>query len=485
MNNAIYNPAIEKPRAKNARAVPARLPESFRFPLVLVLLHLPLGFFLYYGSTLALLHPIVVFMLGMRAAFSTEEKLEIPAQFAAYIIGAEVLWRMAEVPIFWEFGKYGAAAILITALIRRKLWKIPPFATFYFLLLIPASLIPIVQYSLEKSKGTLSSIMSGPFLLMVSCWFFSHLKLNHLQIRKLLLAMIIPLMSVALSTLFFTVTTEDIQFNGESNFATSGGFGPNQVSSMLGLGAFLCIACFLLFKNTLNYAIYFGVLAVLFSAQSVLTFSRGGMYNAVGAVLLIIVFKMGNLKDGIRRLVPLLAISAVFLLVVFPYLNDFTGGALQERFEDTDPTKRGDIVEADMKIFASSPVLGVGVGNAYAERAKYMDGKAMSHTEFSRLVSEHGSLGLLALVALGLMILANFGKQSSSFGRAFVAGAAGWSILFMLNAGMRLAGPSLVIGMIYLTILDFRTKKADLDEYEKRPPRLRNAAAPSKTGGEL
>ena len=485
MNNALYNPAIEKPGAKYAGAVSARLPESFKFPLVLVLLHLPLGFFLYYGSTFALLHPLGVFLLGMRAAFSTEEKLERSAQFAAYIIGAEVLWRMAEVPIFWEFGKYGAAAILITALARRKLWKVPPFATFYFVLLIPASLIPVIQYSLEQSKGTISSIMSGPFLLMISCWFFSHLKLNHLQIRKLLLAMIIPLMSVALSTLFFTVTAEDIQFTGESNFATSGGFGPNQVSSMLGLGAFLCIACFLLFKNTVNYAVYFGALAILFTAQSVLTFSRGGMYNAIGAVLLIVVFKMGNLKDGIRRLLPLLVISVVFMLVVFPFLNDFTGGALQERFEDTDPTKRGDIVEADMKIFASSPVLGVGVGNAYAERAKYMDGKAMSHTEFTRVISEHGSFGLLALVALGLIILANFRKQSSSFGRAFVAGAAGWSILFMLNAGMRLGGPSLVLGMIYLTVMNFRAKKNRPEQMEKRPPRLRNAAIPPKTGEEL
>lgn len=456
MEHAVYSSTVDNKIITHRGLVSARSDSFPPFPVLFVLLHIPLGVVLYNTGLFGLLHPIAAFGFGMRAAIRRDWSLDRAGYFAAYIIGSEIIWRMAKVPIFWEFGKYGAAVILVTALVRRKMWNVPPFAAIYFALLIPGALIPLTQYSLSESKEMLSSIMSGPFLLSISCWYFSNLELDWKRVRKYMLAMVVPLVSAAVATVVYTVTASDIQFNGESNFATSGGFGPNQVSSMLGLGAFLCVASLLLFKNSRWYMMYLGIAAILFTAQSVLTFSRGGMYNAVGAILLIIIFQLVDLRSGIRRLIPVVGLSLVFLLFVFPYLNDFTGGALQERFEDTEPTKRGDIVETDLKIFAAYPILGVGVGNAYAERAKYMDEKAMSHTELSRLAAEHGSFGLLALAFLGLMILVNFRRQSSTFGRALAAGFAAWSIFFMLNAGMRLAAPSFVFGMIYLTVANLQ-----------------------------
>lgn len=448
----LQNPGTRNPNYM--KLVSKQAHDNFKLPLLLILLHIPLGIFLYNAGSLGLLHPFAALVIGMRRALLKEVRLESVAVVAAYIVGVEVLWRMAAVPVFWEVGKYFGALIMITALVRRGLWQIPAFPIFYFVLLMPAVLLTISQFNLNEAKGIISSTMSGPFFLMISCWFFSYLKLTRPQIRNLLLALIIPLLSVAVTTLFYTVTTPDIEFSGESNFATSGGFGPNQVSSMLGLGAFLCVACFLLFKNNFYYSLFFGVLALLFTSQSVLTFSRSGMYNAVGAILLIVIFQMQNLKDGIRRLIPIAGIAIIFMLVVFPYLDNFTGGALQDRFEDRGTSKRGDIVETDIKIFIENPAFGVGVGNAYTERAKFLEYKAMSHTEFGRVVAEHGLFGVLSIFALVLMIVINFRKQDSTFGRALVVGLVGWSMLFMLNAGMRLAAPSLILGMIYLTTIN-------------------------------
>lgn len=459
MNQPIVLQNSGSRKASYMKIVSKQAQDNFKLPLLLILLHIPLGIFLYNAGPLGLLHPLAVLVIGMRRALLRTEKLESVAQIATYIVGVEVLWRMASIPVFWEIGKYGSALIMITALLRRRLWKIPVFPVFYFALLMPAILLTYLQYNLNETRSIISSTLSGPFLLLISCWFFSNLKLTRPQIRNLLLVLIIPLLSVAVTTLFYTVTTPDIEFGGESNFATSGGFGPNQVSSMLGLGAFLCVASFLLFKNNFYYVLFFGVLTILFMSQSVLTFSRGGMYNAVAAILLIIVFQVRNLKDGIRRLLPVAGIVIIFLLVVFPYLDDFTGGALQDRFEDSSTSKRGDIVETDIKIFLENPVLGVGVGKAYTERAKYLEYKAMSHTEFGRVVAEHGFFGLLSLIALMMIIIYNFRKQDSIFGKALVAGLVGWSMFFMLNAGMRLAAPSLILGMIYLTVINipFRT----------------------------
>jgi O-antigen ligase len=440
---------------------------EFKFPLLLVLLHVPLGLILYNTGSFALIHPIGAFVIGMRYALIGGEKLERVAHFAAYIVGAEILWRMAGIPIFWEFGKYGAACIMIAALIKRRFWSIPAFALFFFAMLIPAAFVTLVENSLFDARNMISFNLSGPFFLFISCWFFSHLKLDELQIRKLLIAAIVPLFCVAVTTLFYTVTTEEIEFNGESNFATSGGFGPNQVSAMLGLGAFLCFACFLLFKNTFEYKLFFGLVGLLLVAECVLTFSRGGIYNAIGALILIVAFQLRDIKANVRRILPVIAIVVLFVIIVFPLLDNFTGGALEERFEDKDSTGRLEIVDADFKIFINNPLLGVGLGNAYAARQEYLyPKKAVSHTEFSRLTAEHGIFGIFAILSLILMIVFNLRRQTSVIGKALTAGLIAWSCLFMMNAGMRLAAPSLILGMIYLCIENSRNHRSNLSRFE-------------------
>ena len=468
MNHALDALEGESRKTKYVPPISSRMMNAFKLPYLLIVLHVPLGMFLYNAGSLALIHPLGVLFIGMRRALRVEEKLERVALIPAYIVGAEILWRMAGVPVFWEFGKYGSAFIMITALVRRNMWKMPAFPVFYFVLLLPACFIAFAQNGLSQGQNVVSFNLSGPFLLLVSCWFFSHVEIGERKIRQLFVALIVPLVSVLVTTLFYTVTAPEIEFNGESNFATSGGFGPNQVSAMLGLGAFLCLGGFLLFKNALEYTVFFVVWAMLFAAQSVLTFSRGGMYNAAGAVLLIIVFQLRNFSKNVRKLLPLAVIFAIFLLLVFPFLDDFTGGALQERFEDSDPTGRVDIVEADLRIFNENPILGVGLGGADNARRKYLNSrKAISHTEYSRLLAEHGIFGLLALGAVVLMIIFNFRKQTTSFGKAFVAGVLAWSLLFMLNAGMRLAAPSFILGLIHLTVMNFQMRSVRRRPVEK------------------
>jgi hypothetical protein len=462
MNTAVYRPNSDSRVPTYLEFAQNEIPTEFKFPLLLVLLHLPLGLVLYNSGSAALIHPLALFVVGMKRALIAEEKLEKVAHIVTYIIGVEILWRMAGIPVFWEFGKYASACIMITAIVTRRQWSIPVFAIFYFAMLLPAMFVTVVENDLNEAKNMISFNLSGPFFLFVSCWFFSHLRLNELQIRKLLIAAIVPLMCVAVTTMLYTVSTADIEFNGESNFATSGGFGPNQVSAMLGLGVFLCFACLLIFKNTLEYKLFFGLTGLLLVAQCVLTFSRGGIYNAIGAILLIIAFQLRDTKTSIKRLIPVVIIAVLFLVVVFPALNNFTGGTLEARFEDKETSGRMEIVEADLKIFMNNPLLGVGLGNATWARQEYLSTqKAASHTEFSRLTAEHGIFGVLAILSVVFMAAFNFKKNESIFGKAFIAGLIVWSCLFMLNAGMRLAAPSLILGMIYLVVVKSGWQKSD------------------------
>ncbi len=435
---------------------------QFKLPLLLTLLHIPLGILLYRAGAAAIIHPYAVVLLGLYWAFQRKEKLEKVAWIVAYIIGVEVLWRMAGLSIFWEFGKYGAAAIMVIALLRRGCRKMPILPLLYFIFLLPSCILTLTLYDFKYTREMLSFNMSGPFLLFVSCWFFSHLKVDWSQIKTLVFTIIVPLSSVAVTTLFYTATTADIQFNTESNHATSGGYGPNQVSAMLGLGVFLCASSYLLFKNKFQDNLYLGILTVLFAAQSVMTFSRGGMYNAVGALVIVALFQMRNPGQGIKRLLPIVGIALIFLMMVFPYLNNFTGGKLEERFDESDSTGRIEIVESDFQIFSDNPFLGVGVGESSVERGKITQVPSASHTEFARIVSEHGIFGIFSLLMLGLMLIYNLKRQNSVEGKAMVAGLVVWSVLFMLNAGMRLAAPSFILGLSFLTITNFQSGKGNL-----------------------
>lgn len=424
-----------------------------RLTLLIVLVHVPLGVILYSSGFVSIIHPIMVFLIGMYWAIRKRYGLDRVAIAVGYLIGAEVLWRMARVPVFYEFGKYGTSAILIVALlVRIPRIKVPVLPLLYFVALVPACFVTLAVFSPSEARASLSFNMSGPLLLAVSCWFFYHSNFTVTQLRRFTFAVIIPIVSVATSTLFFTVTLDDIQFNTESNFSTSGGFGPNQVSSILGLGVLFALGSLVLFKNSAKMKFLLGAAALLFAAQGVMTFSRGGIYNAVGALLVLILFQVRNFSEAAKRVIPLAALTVIFIWFVFPLLNDFTGGKLQERFEDTGTTNRFEIMQSDTQMFVENPILGVGVGVSRNYRKQFLGFGAASHTEFSRLIAEHGSLGVLALICLSAAVFVNIKNQRSVLGRSLIAGVAVWSVLYMLNTGMRLAAPSVLLGLTFIAI---------------------------------
>lgn len=439
---------INRPRGLEERAT-----REFRLIVLATLLHLPLGILLYNIGPLALLHPLIVFVLGLNWAIRKQCRMGQVALSIGYLIGSEVLWRMAQIPVPWEFGKYGSAVIIIVALMRRNGHRIPPLPLIYFIALLPSCVLTLLAFDFNESRDVLSSSLSGPLLLLLSCWFFANTRMTLPELRRLGISILIPLISVSCVTLFYTVSANEINFTQESNFATSGGFGPNQVSSMLGLGCFVALLILIIFRNNTSYKIYFALAALLCTAQSVMTFSRGGIYNALVAILAVTLWELRKPAHSWRRLAPVVVAAALFLLLVFPVLDNITGGSLQERFVDVGTTKREDIATTDFRIYYENPLLGIGVGLAYDYREQLLGYKAMSHTEFSRLLSEHGTFGLVALLSLIGMSFINLKRQPSNLGRALVIGATAWSVMFMFNAGMRLGAPSFIWGLTFVTIV--------------------------------
>ena len=425
-----------------------------RFILVFWVLHIPLGLALYMAGSIGATHPLLVLAVGMYLAVKKSEPIYKVAIVVAYLVSAEVLWRMAQTPVLWEFGKYGSVLIMTTALLTRGIRQHAAPALIYFAVLIPSCFLTLAEYSLNDAKGHLSFNMSGPLSLAVFCVFFANTRLTRIQLKNLLIVAMAPVISVACVTFFFTASAESIRFSTESNLFTSGGFGPNQVSAALGLGAFFAISVLVMFKQQEKYQkILVAVLATFFAMQCIMTFSRGGIYNAIGASLLLLVFHFQNVSEGIKRTVPLAILGLIFMLLIFPALDRFTGGKLQERFSETGTTNRAEIVDSDFAIFFDNPVLGIGVALSSSSREEYIGFRSASHTEFTRLISEHGSFGILAILCILFAVLINFRRQDSILGRALVVGFAAWSFFFMINAGMRLAAPSFVFGLTFVTIV--------------------------------
>lgn len=445
------------------------LSKYFWILLLVSVAHLPLGLVIYSAGSFALVHPIAVLCFGLYWALDREVPLERVAFVMAYLVGAEVLWRMAQVPVYWEFGKYGSALIAIVALIRRENYVIPKLPLIYFAVLIPGCAFAFYERSLSAAQEVVSTQISGPFFLAIACWFFSYCTFDQFKLRNLLFTIIVPLLSVAFATFFFTISNDEITFTGESNFATSGGFGPNQVSAMLGLGVFVSFASLLIFQNPLRVQVYLMIAAILFAAQSVMTFSRGGIYNAIGAIVVVILLEIQRPSMAAKRAIPLIASAFVFVALIFPILDNYTGGMLGDRFDDTNTTSRLEIAQSDIRLLLENPMYGVGVGNSADSRSRFLDRSAMSHTEFSRLLSEHGILGVLALLMLILMLVVNFRKQRTVMGRAFAAGCAVWCCLFMTNVAMRLAAPSFVWGLMYATIAVIGPVRRDSQQKDGLP----------------
>jgi hypothetical protein len=413
--------------------------------------HIPLALAMQSNSLVATAHALLTLAVGLWLAAKPFTNGERVAYVGAYIAGAEVLWRMTEAQVFWEFGKYAAATVFIIAIIRSGKFKPPSLMLFYFALLLPSAAITVLNHEWPETRQLLSDSLSGPFALAVCAHFFSSVRLNKKQSLQLLMVPIGPLAGVAAVTIYSTYAGGGIYFTDESNFATSGGFGPNQVSSALGLGVLLSFLLAFMDRSNVKLKILFFAMVIIFGVQSAMTFSRGGLYNSIGAAALAGFYLVRSARASITLLIAGMCLILVVNFFVLPRLDEFTGGALSERFGGLELTHRGEIAQWDLEIWASNPVFGVGPGESkqYREQLGF---KVAAHTEFTRMLAEHGTLGLIAIPLLFIAILRNLLRARSNEQKAVSAAALGWSFLYMMNAAMRLVAPSLMLGLTFASL---------------------------------
>lgn len=373
----------------------------------------------------------------------------------AYLVGAELVWRATGAGVFYEFGKYTITILLVLAILKFRLFPATnKWPVLYFVLLTPS-----MFFLPSFDRQTISFFLSGPFLLAVSVMFFSTVKISLGQLKRMIVAVLGPTVGIAFLALFTTFSANELVFVTESNFTTSGGFGPVQVSLQLGFGALLAFYYATLEKKNKSIAATMLILSIWLISQSVFTFSRSGLYNSIGALLVGAFFlfreprqRAGLLLGGVLALI-------VFVWVIFPALDNFTGGTLGLRFQDTTASGRETLIRADWQAFLENPLFGVGLG-----QAKFYHGRfgifTSSHTEYTRLLSEHGSLGLLSLFILLGLAASRLFKKMSPAQKGIVMLLTVWAMLYMLNTTMRTAAPGFLFGLAGATFLFDENKEA-------------------------
>jgi O-antigen ligase len=424
--------------------------------------HVPLALLIREYPMIGFVHALVTLAFALWwTAFRTRP--ELVGYAGAYITGAEVLWRMTGTPIFWEFGKYAAVAIFLVSIVVRRRLKAPVLPLLYFALLLPSIVLVAGSMSFETARQQLSFNLSGPLALMVSAWFFSGIELSRHKILKLFSALIGPVVGVASLALFSTLTAQELHFTTRSNFITSAGFGPNQVSAILGLGALMAYLYVLDRRVSFSIRVLTLVIIIVFAAQSALTFSRGGLYIAIGSALAGSLFLVRSSRTRIKLVVVAAILSTIGYYVVLPRLDAFSQGKLAARFQNTTPTGRDWLAAAELKAWQENPIFGLGPGGAESYRHDRLTRSGVyqvaSHTEYTRLLAEHGILGLNALLLLLMAGVRSLGRANTIENKARIASWLVWSLLFMAGNGMRLVAPSFMFGLCFVTLLAREERK--------------------------
>jgi len=414
-----------------------------------ILGHVILGALVKSSPTFAYIHVFATIIVGFMVVLLSKGRPERAAYVAAYFAGSEVLWRMAEVSVLWEFGKYGSAAVMLIALAQMERRK-PHFeAALYFVLLLPAAAITYWTLGFTVGRHPLSFNLSGPFSLAVAIWYFSNLAVNSERLQRMFLFFTFGAVATASATLYSTVTSEHLHFTAGSNNDLSGGYGPNQVSAVLGLGA-LFVVFYLIVGQTKFWSrmLLFGT-AVFLVIQSALTFSRGGLVDSVLAFAAASIFLVTDRRYR-NRVALLLIGAAVAVFIALPQLESFTSGGLGRRFEDTGTTHRDAMVMAELGLWGENPVFGTGVGLAAQARLRASHSSKVAHTEFSRILAEHGSFGLAAMLILLILPVVLLREATEPLPRAFIAWCCCWTFAFMASNDMRLEAPSFVYGLAFV-----------------------------------
>ncbi len=443
---SIASPPSAAPAAAE-RATTVNGQHTGLFLAVLLCGHVLLALVMREYRAVAVAHCVTTVAVSLGAAFLSSRPEQL-AFAAGYLCGSEVLWRMTGGAVFWEASKLALAVVMLVGFARFGGSPRRGLLTVIFLaLLLPSTVLTFLAESSGRARELITANLGTPVALALSVLFFSSMVISPARLYRLLWWTAAPVVGIAVLAIRGLATSDSLVFGQESSAVASGGFGPNQVSAALSLGALMVVMLAAWRRG--GERLLAGLLFPGFVILSVLTFSRGGLLNLAVPSALVALRSLRTLRSTAMMLVA----AAVLLVagsVLLPRLDDFTNGELRARYTDL-ASNRGELVRSDLELWRQHPVAGVGPGMAGAGRGSRAQPFA-AHVEYSRLLAEHGLLGLGALLCLLAIVVLSYLAAPWERGRAMVLLLAGWAASEMAHSAMRLAAVALALGLMTVTI---------------------------------
>ncbi len=421
-----------------------------------VLLHIPLALLLRQWPILSTVHALATFGVGFWIGFVRQKEDPWPLWVTAYILGAEVLWRAtgAADQIAWEQAKYATVVILLGSLLRhRQQVKLSAVPILYMILQVPALASHLGGGFRDFHQLGIQTLL-GPLALMMCALYFSSTRIDSHALKLMVLSALGPIVGTAtLGAWNVLFLGESIYFGASSNVLASGGFGPNQVSNTLSLGIVLCWLLLVQPRGQRLMPLFTIAAMVALAIPMLLTFSRGGTWVAAGVLAVTMPSALKNNPHRWRILLILIVLGVIFVEGVWPWLNEFTAGALTERITSTSTTNRWELFLSEIQVWLDHPIFGVGPGLAQRYVAEYyVPLNIQAHVEYSRLLAEHGILGMIALVLLIMGPIGNFLRADHPQTRLWILGAAAFAFLYMAQSSTRTLAPSFMYGLTWLSL---------------------------------
>jgi len=434
-------------------------------------LHCIIAFLLFSIKPLGKIYLPIVVVLSFFWIIINENKNNEVLYACAYIVGAEVLHRMTSNDFLFEIAKYSVAGFSVLGFFFSGISRRASIFYLFLLLLLPGILIGAYTLNLEAEvrKNIIFNVI-GPVTLAICSIYTYGKKMTLSQINNLLLVLSLPIISTAVYLFFYTPNIKELITGTGSNFETSGGFGPNQVSTILGFGCFVFFTRLLLESKKPLLFIVNMVIFFYITYRGFITFSRGGMITAfvMIVVFLFIVFRSisSKAKDTLFLFV---VISSFVFAGIWTYSNSQTSGLIENRYSNKDAlgrkkesqlTGREDIMASEIEMFKNNIIFGVGAGKGREIRQEMGFGSGVnSHDELTRMLGEHGLFGLIGLIILFLVpIVYNLRKSELNYNLYAIPFLFFW-LLTLNHAAMRIAAPAFIYALSLLNVYAIEDEK--------------------------
>ena len=437
--------------------------------ICLLLVHVLIGFLVYTFPFTAKLYGYSIFIFGTIYIIKNSNKNNEVLLVAAYVVGSEVFLRMTGGNPLYEISKYGVLFFLLLGMYFSGFSRGAISYWFFLTLLVPGLIIATFALDLDTNIRTrIAFNISGPLCLGIASIYTFRRSISLEQMNRILLYMGLPIVTCMVYLTFYTPIVKEVITGTESNFQTSGGFGPNQVSTALGLGMFIFFSRVLLASKTKLLIVINLFLALNISYRGFITFSRGGMITGLVMIFILLVFlyvksnHTGRVKLNYGFMLIIFAIIGVWMYTSFQ-----TGGLINKRYANQDAsgrvktsqfTGREDLVDEEIDIFLDNPFLGAGVGKVIEIRKSETGVTTASHNEITRMLAEHGLLGIIGLLILIITPFVLYFEYKLNV--LFLCFLIFW-FLTINHAAMRTAAPAFVYALSLLFIrLDSSQKES-------------------------